>query len=87
MEKRIKFILGSFAVLVVAAVAAWNVSVNLNSQKHNGLSDISLANVEALASEFGSVSVPCLNVSGTCRFDCLLADGTYVTCVLNVKHN
>jgi hypothetical protein len=35
-------------VLVITAVAAWN--VNLNSQS-NDLSDISLANVEALAGE------------------------------------
>jgi hypothetical protein len=45
-----KFFLGGIAVVVIAAVAAWNVSVNLNSQKSE-LSDVSLANVEALASE------------------------------------
>jgi hypothetical protein len=51
MEKRIKFILGSLAVLAIAAVAAWNMSVNLNSQDNSELSDVSLANVEALAQE------------------------------------
>jgi hypothetical protein len=45
MKKKVFY--GS-AVLVIAAVAAWN--VNLNSQS-NDLSDISLANVEALAEE------------------------------------
>jgi Tfp pilus assembly protein FimT len=49
--KCIKIILGSLAVLAIAAVAAWNVSVNLNSQDNSELSDIQLANVEALAQE------------------------------------
>jgi len=43
-----KKLLGCLAVLAIAAVAAWN--VNFNSQK-NLMSDIALANVEALASE------------------------------------
>jgi hypothetical protein len=42
--------LGGIAVVVIAAVAAWNVSVNFNSQK-NELLDISLGDVETLASE------------------------------------
>ncbi|GHT65362.1 hypothetical protein AGMMS50239_24960 [Bacteroidia bacterium] len=41
-----KKIFGGIAVLAIAAVAAWN--VNLNSQKSD-LSDVFLANVEALA--------------------------------------
>jgi hypothetical protein len=41
-----KIIIGGIAALTIAAVAAWNVSVN--SQKSE-LSDVSLANVEALA--------------------------------------
>ena len=41
-----KNILGSIAVLSIAAMAAWNVNVNSDS-----LSDVSLANVEALAGE------------------------------------
>jgi chromate transport protein ChrA len=48
-----KKILYGITVIAIAAVAAWNVSVNLNSQK-NELSDISLANIEALASENSS---------------------------------
>ena len=43
-----KKILGSFAVLVIAAIAAFN--LNLNPQEE-GLSDILLSNVEALANE------------------------------------
>ncbi len=39
---------GLLAVVMIAAVAAWN--VNLNSQKET-LSDLSMENVEALASE------------------------------------
>jgi hypothetical protein len=49
-----KKILYGIAVLAIAAVAAWN--VNFNSQR-NDLSDISLANIEALAGE-----------SATCTF-------------------
>jgi len=43
-----KKILGSIAVLAIAALTAFNVSIN---SQENGLSDISLNNVEALASE------------------------------------
>ncbi len=42
-----KKVIGGIAVLAIAALAAFN--VNLNSQGHK-LSNISLANVEALAS-------------------------------------
>ena len=44
-----KFI-GGFAVLAIAAMAAWN--VNYGSQT-KGMSDVMLANVEALAQEIG----------------------------------
>ena len=44
MNKKIFY---GIAVCVVAAMAAWNVNMNSNE----GLSDVSLANVEALASE------------------------------------
>ena len=44
-----KKLLYGFAVLAIAAAAAFNMSVNSNS----GLSDISLANVEALARSEG----------------------------------
>jgi hypothetical protein len=43
-----KKIFGFIAVMVIAAVAVWN--VNLNSQKSD-LSDVNLANIEALAGE------------------------------------
>jgi len=43
-----KKILGGFAVLGIAAMAAWNVNFGTNSYN---LSDISLENVEALAYE------------------------------------
>jgi len=42
-----KIILG-FAILAIAAVAAWNVNYG---SKMKGMSDLSLANVEALAAE------------------------------------
>ena len=41
---------GSLAVLAIAAVAAFNVNVNTQEE---GLSDVSLDNVEALAGEKG----------------------------------
>jgi hypothetical protein len=46
-----KYIISGIAVLAIAAVAAWN--VGLSSQKNDGLSDVMLANVEALAQESG----------------------------------
>ncbi|MDR2557170.1 MAG: NVEALA domain-containing protein [Bacteroidales bacterium] len=48
-----KVIFGSIAVLALAILAAFNVNFNFRSNK---LSDISLANVEALANETGSSS-------------------------------
>jgi hypothetical protein len=44
MKKKIVY---GISVLAIAAVAAWN--VGLSSQKNDGLSDVMLANVEALA--------------------------------------
>jgi hypothetical protein len=44
-----RYILSGIAALMIAAVAAWNLGFNTPS---GNLSDISLANVEALASEF-----------------------------------
>jgi hypothetical protein len=46
-------IFGGIAVLAIAAVATWNVSVNISSERDK-LSEISLANVEALAQEGGN---------------------------------
>jgi hypothetical protein len=45
-----KKIIGGIALLAIAAVAAWNVSL---SSQSNELSAVSLANVEALAGEWG----------------------------------
>jgi hypothetical protein len=55
LKKMKKKILGGIAVLAIAVVAAWN--VNLSSQS-NDLSDISLANVEALAIENDPIVLP-----------------------------
>jgi hypothetical protein len=72
MKKKILF--GGIAVLVIAAVAAWNVS--LNSQKSE-LSDTMLANVEALAqSEGDPVYIPCcLMLNSTCNFSVINGNG------------
>jgi len=43
-----KKIFGGIAVLVIVVAAAWNVSL---SSKMKGMSDLSLANVEALAAD------------------------------------
>ena len=43
-----KKLIGFLAILTIAAIAAFNVNVN---SKETGLSDISLANAEALAGE------------------------------------
>jgi hypothetical protein len=64
-----KIILGGIAAIVIAVLAA--VNVNMNSQSENLLSDIALANVEALAQESGGISM-CLGLWG----DCILPDGT-----------
>jgi hypothetical protein len=67
-----KKILSGIVLFTIAAIAAWN--VNLNSQS-NELSDISLANVEALATESGTGNVvDCYSESeaevGTTYYDC-----------------
>ena len=46
-----KKILYGVAVFVLAAIAAWNVNI---STQNSGLSDVSLANVEALAVEINN---------------------------------
>ena len=46
--RNIKKLIVGLAFIAVAAIAAWNVSVSSNEY---GLSDVSLANVEALARE------------------------------------
>jgi hypothetical protein len=60
---------GIAACVIIAAVVAWNVSVNFSSQK-NELSDISLANVVALAAGesggSGKTITSCLGLWGPC---------------------
>ena len=46
----VKKILGFIAVLLIAFVAMWNVNVNSQTK---GMSDVMLANVEALANDEG----------------------------------
>ena len=69
-----KKIFGGIAVLAIAAVAAWNVGVNLNSQK-SGLSDVLLANIEAL----GQSENGCYTRPGDNNGDCT-TDGTVYFC-------
>ena len=62
--KNIKKLIIGLAFIAVAAIAAWNVSENSNKY---GLSDLSLANVEALANREGSSdSVTCYSVFSEC---------------------
>jgi len=60
-----KKLLSSLAVLAVAAVATFNVSLD---SKKNGLTDVMLANVEALAQEPGSFGA------------CFIEKDTYNSC-------
>ena len=57
-----KKIFGGIAVLAIAAVAAWNVSVNKQTE---GFSTIMLANVQALAQE--SNPIKCSRIVRTCN--------------------
>jgi hypothetical protein len=67
-----KKILGGIAILAIAAVAVFN--VNFNSQS-NDLSDVSLANVEALAQE--SAEQICCNKAFS-NEDCVIINQTPV---------
>jgi hypothetical protein len=59
-----KIIFGSIAVLAIAATIVFNVNLNAQSEK---LSDVSLANVEALADgESDTVNYWCCGNSDTC---------------------
>ena len=62
MKKRI---LIASAVMIIAAVVAWN--VNYNSQV-KGMSNVSLANVEALAN--AELTGACHGENYACQFDC-----------------
>jgi hypothetical protein len=56
-----KKIIYSLSMLALTALAAYNASINI---RENGMSDISLSNVEALAQES---DIPgCIPVKGTC---------------------
>jgi hypothetical protein len=57
-----KIILGGVAAIVIAVLAT--VNVNLSSQSENLLSDLALANVEALAQE----GTNCNNINGYKQF-------------------
>lgn len=61
-----KKLLGLITVLAIAAIAAYNVNVNI---QNNGLSDISLENIEALASEDGYAS-KCNSCMSDPNYDC-----------------
>jgi hypothetical protein len=58
-----KYIISGIAVLAIAAVAAWNVSMN---SQNSALSDIQLANVEALADGEGTPHYDCPNGNTEC---------------------
>jgi hypothetical protein len=73
-----KKIFGFIAVLAIAALAAFN--VNVNSQE-NGLSDISMENIEALASE---------DTNSNCKWKqmkCSKGTGYYEGCLTNGDGN
>ncbi len=57
-----KSILGLLAVVMIAAVAAFNVSLNSQEEK---LSDLAMENVEALASESSDCPNGCLAQRGS----------------------
>jgi len=52
-----KKILGGLAVLAIAAIAAWN--VNFSSKTEGMMSDVMLANIQALAQSEGGGSGDC----------------------------
>ena len=77
MNKKIFY---GIAVFVVAAMAAWN--VNISAQK-SGLSDVSLANVEALATEIGYWYCNGYPIPVACRDEAdNLVDSGYKICVI-----
>jgi hypothetical protein len=83
-----KHILYSVIVLVIAALAAWNVNVNLHSRSSN-LSGISLANVDALAygeddnNTGGNNPTICYKIKSSCS--CYYTNGTKKTwCCMSI---
>ncbi|MDR3184130.1 MAG: NVEALA domain-containing protein [Prevotellaceae bacterium] len=78
-----KIILGGVAAVVIAVLAA--VNVNMNSQSENLLSDLVLANVEALAQEANPPATKYVALHMTCyKFvyggDVVDTGKTYVSC-------
>ena len=75
-----KKIFGSLAVFAIAAIATFNVNVNTQD---NGLSDVSLDNVEALAQEAVEATITCNQNPGKgamCwRFSGVTSSGCYWT--------
>ncbi|GEM_PF-6904158 len=70
--KKKKFIFYSF-VAFCALVAAFGIYQNSNPS----LSDLALANIEALANDEQYVKIPCVvDPSNFCEYDVMLADGT-----------
>ena len=84
MNKRKKIFGGLFAILMVAAIAL-NVNV---AKSNNSLSDVFLANVEALANtDIDPIDVPCeVNPPYKCAFPCN-ANGDVGTCELSGLKN
>jgi hypothetical protein len=58
-----KLIFGGIAILLIAVVAAWNVS--LNSQQNKEFLSIALENVEALTNECGDYNKNYVRCEGT----------------------
>ena len=58
-------IFGGIALMAIAAAVAFNVSLNLN-KSNNQLSQLALANVEALAGDLEQVTVTCGRTEGKC---------------------
>jgi hypothetical protein len=76
MNKKISGIV----IFIIAAIAAWHVNLNLNSQ-YKKLSGISLANVEALAqeSEEGTGNTGCNAKTSNKRYRGRCSSGNYYT--------
>jgi hypothetical protein len=76
MKKKIIY---SIAVLAVAALAAVNVSVN--TREEEGLSDILIENINALADGEGSGNIPCRQNKDNLDESCsIYVEGIYCPC-------